>query len=92
MAKYEQKVIHFELDGKHHYFGSLQALWDNIGQDTLGQTYNQLRHRCRFQLTPDTPIENKEKKYIIRKGVLVTSTQKEPNKDQSKDGDKPKDL
>lgn len=76
MAKYEQKVIHLEMGNKHYYFGSLQALWDNIGMDSIGMTYNQLRHRCRFKLTPDTPFENKDKNYIIRKGVLITSSQK----------------
>ena len=69
MAKYQQKVIHLELNGIHTYYGSVKALCDNNSKDVIGITYDSLRHS---KLTPETPYQNK--KCIIRQGVLITSS------------------
>ena len=79
MAKYVQKVIHLELDGKHYYFGSLRALSDTFGKDAIGLNYNSLR--C-MGISPETPFKNK--KCIIREGILVTKPKK--------GGDEPKET
>ena len=82
MAKYVQKVIHLELEGMHYYFGSLKALCDSFGKDSIGITYDSLRHT---DLSPDTPYRNK--KCIIREGILVT-TPKKGGEDQIEKGAK----
>ncbi len=80
MAKYTQKVIHLELDGKHYYFGSLKALCDMFGKETIGITYDSLRHA---KLSPEIPYTNK--KCTIREGILITT----PKNSQDKPVDEP---
>ncbi len=33
--KQERSVIHLDLDGQHHYFGSVKALCDNFGKEHI---------------------------------------------------------
>ena len=64
--KQERTVIHLEIDGKHHYFGSIANIYEHYDTDTIGISYGSLRN---YGLSPDKPYLNK--KCIIRKGVLL---------------------
>lgn len=80
MAKYQQKVIHLEIDGNHYYFGSVKALCDNFTKEQIGIKYTSL-----VQKNLSTPYKNK--KCIIRAGVLIT-TPKKGEEDQKEKGAK----
>lgn len=64
MNKQERTVIHLELNGQHHYFGSIKALCDNFGKDEIGITYKSLAN---YGITPEnllrTNIVLSEKAY-----------------------------
>lgn len=75
MSKYIHKVIHLQLADKHYYFGSMKAMFTLFDKETLGITYDSLRHT---NLAPGVPYENK--KCIIREGELITSPNKQKNK------------
>ena len=66
--KQERTVIHLELDGQHHYFGSIKALCDHFGKEQIGIGYKSLAN---FGITPDKPYRNKF--CTIRKGTLLTA-------------------
>ena len=66
--KQERTVIHLELDGQHHYFGSVKALCDHFGKEQIGITYKSLAN---IGITPDKPYRNKY--CTIRKGILLTA-------------------
>ena len=66
--KQERTVIHLEIDGKHHYFGSVKALCDHFGKEQIGIGYKSLAN---FGITPDKPYRNKF--CTIRKGILLTA-------------------
>ena len=66
--KQERTVIHLELDGQHHYFGSVKALCDHFGKEQIGIGYKSLAN---FGITPDKPYRNKF--CTIRKGILLTA-------------------
>ena len=40
--KQERSVIHLEIDGQHHYFGSVKALCDNFSKEQIGIGYKSL--------------------------------------------------
>ena len=72
------KLIHLELldEGKHFYFGSLNALCDMFGKEKIGITYPSLRA---------AKWENetfKNSHCIIRKGTLITTTRKTDNSEK----------
>ena len=70
------KVIHLEIDGEHHYFGSLKALHEAMG-DRLGMKFNSFHSNVR--VTPEMPYVNRRKGYIIRMGILPqTKTNRRP--------------
>ncbi len=70
------KVIHLEIDGEHHYFGSLKALHEAMG-DRLGMKFNSFHSNVR--VTPEMPYVNRRKGYIIRMGILTqTKTNRRP--------------
>lgn len=72
MNKQERTVIHLELNGQHHYFGSIKALCDNFGKEEIGITYKSLAN---YGITPEKPFTNKY--CIIRKGALITAPKTE---------------
>lgn len=75
--KKQRKVIHLEIEGQHHYFGSLKALCDRFGPDQLGMSYATIRNQG---ITPDHPFHHPQKGYIIREGYLeVAEVGKEEN-------------
>lgn len=71
MDKQRRTVIHLEIGNRHFYYGNLKALTDNWSKEDLGVSYNYLRN---YGLSLDNPYTNK--KCIIRKGTLITSSRK----------------
>lgn len=68
------KVYHLELNGEHYYFGSKKALCDTFGKEVIGITYPSLRN---YDLSPNNLFKNK--KCIIREGILVTAPKQSSN-------------
>lgn len=65
----ERTVIHLEIDGEHHYYGSVANMYEFYTSEDLGITYASLRN---FGLSNEHPYKNK--KCIIRKGILLSKT------------------
>lgn len=65
----ERTVIHLEIDGQHHYYGSVANMYEFYTSEQLGITYASLRN---FGLSSEHPYQNK--KCIIRKGVLLSKS------------------
>ena len=65
----ERTVIHLEIDGEHHYYGSVANMYEFYTSEELGITYASLRN---YGLTSEHPYQNK--KCIIRKGVLLSKS------------------
>ena len=63
----DRTVLHLEIDGQHHYFGSLASIYDVFTPQQLGISYGSLRN---YGLSEDKPYQNS--KCIIRKGRLIT--------------------
>lgn len=63
--KQERTVIHLEINGEHHYFGSIASIYDYYTSQDIGITYGSLRN---YGLSLEHPYQNT--KCIIRKGVL----------------------
>ena len=70
--KQERSVIHLEIDGEHHYFGSVKALCDHFGKEKIGIGYKSLAN---YGVSLGRPYQNKY--CIIRKGILVTAPKAE---------------
>ena len=67
----ERTVIHLEINGEHHYYGSLIRMFADYDKDTLGVAYNTLRN---YGLRADKPYSNA--RCIIRKGLLLSQPDK----------------
>lgn len=65
----ERTVIHLEINGQHHYYGSVANMYEFYTSEELGITYASLRN---YKLSHDHPYQNK--KCIIRKGVLLSKS------------------
>ena len=65
----ERTVIHLEINGEHHFFGSVATTYEIYTSEELGITYASLRN---YGLTSEHPYQNK--KCIIRKGVLLSKS------------------
>lgn len=65
----ERTVIHLEINGEHHYYGSIARMYEDYSGDELGITYASLRN-CK--LSSEHPYQNK--KCIVRKGVLLSKS------------------
>ena len=65
----ERTVIHLEIDGQHHYYGSVANMYEFYTSEELGITYASLRN---YGLSSEHPYQNK--KCIIRKGVLLSKS------------------
>lgn len=79
----DRNVIHVEVDGQHHYFGSLASIYDYFTPQQLGITYGSLRN---YGLAEDKPYINA--RCVIRKGTLIT---KSGNRGRKTDATSPKD-
>ena len=65
----DRTVIHVEVDGQHHYFGSLASIYDFFTPQQLGISYGSLRN---YGLSEEKPYQNA--RCIIRKGTLITKS------------------
>ena len=65
----ERTVIHLEINGEHHYYGSVANMYEFYTSEELGITYASLRN---YGLTSEHPYQNK--KCFIRKGVLLSKS------------------
>ncbi len=65
----DRTVIHVEVDGQHHYFGSLASIFDTFTPQQLGISYGSLRN---YGLSEEKPYQNS--RCIIRKGILITKS------------------
>ena len=65
----ERTVIHLEINGTHHYYGSIANMYEFYTSEELGITYASLRN---YGLSAEHPYQNK--KCIIRKGILLSKT------------------
>lgn len=65
----ERTVIHLEIDGQHHYYGSVANMYEFYTSEELGITYASLRN---YGLSAEHAYMGK--KCIIRKGVLLSKT------------------
>lgn len=65
----ERTVIHLEINGEHHYYGSIARIYEDYSGDELGITYASLRN---YKLSSEHPYQNK--KCIVRKGVLLSKS------------------
>lgn len=65
----ERTVIHLEVDGQHHYFGSLASIYDVFTPQQLGISYGSLRN---YGLSEEKPYQNA--RCIIRKGILIAKS------------------
>ncbi len=65
----DRTVIHVEVEGQHHYFGSLASIYDVFTPPQLGIGYGSLRN---YGLSEDKPYRNA--RCIIRKGTLITKS------------------
>ena len=70
-TKKERTVIHLEINGEHHYFGSMANLYQYYTSLQLGIAYSTLR---KYGLASDKPFKNN--KCIIRKGTLLSKDMK----------------
>lgn len=62
------KVIHLELEGEHYYFGSPKAMFDIMGKEKLGMSYNSFHSNIHLKV--GEPYVNRRRGYIIRVGIL----------------------
>ena len=65
----ERTVIHLEINGQHHYYCSVAKTYEIYTSEELVITYASLRN---FGLSNEHPYKNK--KCIIRKGVLLSKS------------------
>ena len=65
----ERTVIHLEINGEHHYYGSIARMYEDFSSDELGITYASLRN---YKLSSEHPYQNK--KCIVRKGELLSKS------------------
>lgn len=64
-------IIHFQNGDEHLYFGNLKALFDTVGEETIGNSYSYIRNLF-VKLSSFTTKTG----CIIRKGQIVTSKNK----------------
>ena len=69
LDKVERTVIHFDINGEHHYFGSIANMYEYFTPQQLGISYGALRN---YGLSSDKPYTNSKCK--IRKGQLLSQS------------------
>lgn len=67
-----RQVTHLEFEGKHHYFGSPKSMFDKFDEEMLGITRQALNNYF-SRLPKDAEMEYRNKKCVIRKGILNVS-------------------
>lgn len=69
LEKVERTVIHLEIGGEHHYFGSVANMYEYFTPQQLGISYGALRN---YGLSSEKPYKNN--KCTIRKGLLLSKS------------------
>lgn len=69
LEKVERTVIHLEIGGEHHYFGSIANMYEYFTPQQLGISYGALRN---YGLSSEKPYKNS--KCTIRKGLLLSKS------------------
>lgn len=69
LEKTERTVIHLEINGEHHYYGSIANLYEYYTPQELGISYGALRN---YGLSAEIPYTNS--KCTIRKGLLLSKS------------------
>lgn len=69
LEKIERTVIHLEMNGEHHYYGSIANLYEYYTPKDLGISYGALRN---YGLSNEKPYTNS--KCTIRKGQLLSKS------------------
>ena len=69
LEKVERTVIHLEIGGEHHYYGSIANMYEYYTPQQLGISYGALRN---FGLSSEKPYTNS--KCTIRKGLLLSKS------------------
>lgn len=80
LEKVERTVIHLEIDGEHHYFGSIANMYEFFSPEQLGISYGALRN---YGLSSEKPYINS--KCTIRKGRLLSKSGGRGRKKQDDD-------
>lgn len=62
------KIIHLEMNGEHFYFGSPKAMFDIMGREKMGMSYNSFHSNIHLKV--GIPYYNKRNGYTIRVGYL----------------------
>lgn len=75
-GKQERLVVHLEIGGQLYYYGNLKALCDPWNKDALGVGYAYLRN---YGISEEKTFRNAN--CVIRRGIIVTSTQKRTQKE-----------
>lgn len=69
LEKVERTVIHLEINGEHHYYGSIANMFEYFTPQQLGISYGALRN---YGLSNEKPYTNS--KCTIRKGLLLSKS------------------
>ena len=69
LEKIERTVIHLEMNGEHHYYGSIANLYEYYTPKDLGISYGALRN---YGLSNEKPYTNS--KCTNRKGQLLSKS------------------
>lgn len=69
LEKVERTVIHLEICGEHHYFGSIANMYEYFTPQQLGISYGALRN---YSVSSEKPYTNS--KCTIRKGLLLSKS------------------
>lgn len=78
LEKIERTVIHLEIGGEHHYYGSIANMYEYFTPQQLGISYGALRN---YGLSSEKPYTNR--KCTIRKGLLLSKSGGRGRKKQS---------
>ena len=64
----ERTVIHLEINGEHHYYGSIARMYEDYSGDELGITYASLRN---YKLSSEHPYQNKKSVSFVRENCYL---------------------
>ena len=78
----KRTILHLEIDGKHEYFGSPSSLFDKYTRNEIGISQSALNNHF-SKLNEDEEPVYKNKRCIIRKGLLYVKPTTRGRKKQS---------
>ena len=78
MSQTRTKVFHLEMNGEHYYFGSPKAMFDIMGEETMGMRYASFHSNISLKI--GDVYKNRRNGYIIRVGVLGQAKTNRGNK------------